>query len=232
MGSGTAFALDNQGRWMTARHVVDGCKRVFIAMPPAASGKVRYWLKTDNVKLPLVPTRSITEDQRADLAILQTQEVHSEAMAIEGGGAGSDVVGQQGFSIGFPGGEPGQASVKLLGYGMSVMHLGKDWVKSPNMIWAVKELHSSTGKFNGISGGPLLNPLGKVVGVNSSASERRGRLNTVAPESLSLLSGEHVKNPVGGIYSPVGPIDDATYVDTADGLRKRYTIAAVYCVYR
>jgi len=42
-GSGTAFSIDERGVWITARHVVDGCKRAAVVVARRAAPPPCLW---------------------------------------------------------------------------------------------------------------------------------------------------------------------------------------------
>ncbi|WP_292076193.1 S1 family peptidase, partial [Brevundimonas sp. UBA7838] len=93
--SGTAFSIAGRGRWVTARHVVEGCRKpaLVVGEGRAVAADVR-----------LAP--------RADVALLIT----------DGGPAALPVAveaplrkGQRAFHPGFPQGRPGEVTSRLLG---------------------------------------------------------------------------------------------------------------------
>ncbi|HCW50252.1 MAG TPA: serine protease, partial [Brevundimonas sp.] len=93
--SGTAFSIAGDGRWITARHVVEGCRK------PA---------------LVIDKTRALAADvrlaARADVALLLTDggppalPIAAEAPLYKG---------QRAFHPGFPQGRPGEVASRLIG---------------------------------------------------------------------------------------------------------------------
>jgi hypothetical protein len=58
----------------------------------------------------------------------------------------------------------------------------------PGMLWAEVEREPSTNlPLGGISGGPVVNPDGAVIGIAIGASLRRGRVASAAPESVQAV---------------------------------------------
>src|SRR4051812_25783906 len=94
-GAGTAFSVSASGVWVTARHVVEGCRQAAIVVAPGRG-----------------VAASVRIDPTAETAILTTD-----------GGApplplGLDQRlrrGERAFHPGFPQGRPGEASSRLLG---------------------------------------------------------------------------------------------------------------------
>lgn len=157
---GTGFAIDTQGIWATAAHVTDRCGTIrFLvdqrAMPPVASPAV-----------PLGQDISvITGGVRSPMALSLSEDAPR--------------TGAVGYHMGFPMGTPGLIGSKLLGRTSAVRHGGQTdavlaWVEDGTARNSITEL-------DGLSGGPVLNDRGQVVGIVSMASERRGRILTAMP---------------------------------------------------
>ena len=92
---GSAFAIRDDGIWVTARHVVDGCDRVGLVVEARRA----------------IEVRRVQAHPRADIAVLWVDR-RAPALSISG-----DVLRerQAGFEFGFPRGRPGQVSSTLLG---------------------------------------------------------------------------------------------------------------------
>lgn len=160
---GTGFAIDSQGVWATAAHVTDRCGTIrFLvnqrAMPPVASPA-----------LPLGQDISvITGGVRSPMALSLSDDAPR--------------AGAIGYHMGFPMGTPGLIGSRLLGRTSAVRHSGQTdavlaWVEDGAGRNAITEL-------DGLSGGPVLNDRGQVVGIVSMASERRGRILTAMPAAV------------------------------------------------
>jgi S1-C subfamily serine protease len=161
---GTSFAVGN-GVWLTARHLAnESCAQVSMMIDGRAARATIAYLHPD-----------------ADLAILRTQTAPAAPLAIS-----SDdlAVGQSGFAFGFPSGALGGFEGTLMG--RSRMQLGGHLQGvAPVLTWAeVRRVPDELDSLGGISGGPIFDENGNVIGIAVAASVRRGRNYTVAPEIL------------------------------------------------
>jgi serine protease Do len=167
VGLGTSFPVGN-GLWLTARHVANGgCRQVLVVVNQTAMpAQIRY----------LHP--------EADLALLQTQPVGAPILPI----AMADLTeGEAGYSFGFPHDALGGFSASLMG--RSRMQLGGRLQGTAAVLaWAEERRFPATLEaLSGISGGPMLDESGNVVGIMVAVSARRGRTFSVAPEILRDL---------------------------------------------
>src|SRR5262245_48640298 len=94
-GMGSAFAISEDGWWMTARHVVDGCQHVGLIVSRGSAVRVT------GVKRALF----------ADIALLRTEGA-PEALAIDTSERHFQI-GQRAFHVGYPQGRPGEAYSRL-----------------------------------------------------------------------------------------------------------------------
>jgi serine protease Do len=207
-GAGTAFSVGSSGVWMTARHVVDGCARAAIMVAPGRGVAARVEI-----------------DPRGEAAILIT----------EGGGPplplnlqGELKRGQRAFHPGYPQGQPGEATSRLLGRETLIVQ-GRGARSEPVLVWSetgrTEGLHGSLG---GLSGAPALDPEGRVIGVTVAESPRRGRIYTTAPEVMQATltaSGRPTQPPMLGT-----PISADNYGRVADSLRRDLQVAQVICL--
>jgi S1-C subfamily serine protease len=208
-GMGSAFAISEDGWWLTARHVVDGCEHVGLVVSRGAAARV-------------------TEVKRAlfaDLALLHTDRA-PEALAIDTSERQFQI-GQRAFHVGFPQGRPGEAYSRLIGRETLVAR-GRYNVEEPVLAWAEQGRTSGLrGSLAGISGGPAIAANGQVIGVTIAESARRGRIYTAAPSSiLRLLRLEQVQ--AQGAPAPRLTADN--YGQESDDLRRELAVAQVVCV--
>ncbi|MDF1749478.1 MAG: serine protease [Alphaproteobacteria bacterium] len=209
---GTAFSLESNGVWLTARHVVDGCDKVGLMTGPSKAAKVRQiWIH---------PT--------ADLAVL-SQSLRRPALTMA---ARAPVIGEQGYGVGYPQGKPGEVVGKLLGRATS-RSTGRYKLDEPVLIWSeTARFPDFSGDLAGISGGPLLAQDGTVLGVIVSGTLRRGRFNTVAPSSLALAlqAAELTPDSIGKTVTVKNPIEPQELVDLGQYLREKGAVAQVICL--
>ncbi len=205
---GTAFSLDRSGVWMTARHVVDGCARVLIVTGPKRGVRVR---------------RTYIHP-RADLAVLQTS-----------GGAPAVAFtqqtlrrGQTGYHFGYPKGRPAAIQSVLIGR-RRMRSVGRYNVVEPVVAWADRvRVPDSYGGLGGISGGPAMDGRGTIIGVTVAGSKRRGRIFTTALASIAAAL-ERSGAPAERSGGRRGAIDGRNFPEVGADLRKRLTVALVYC---
>ena len=205
---GTAFSLDRRGVWMTARHVVDGCARVLIVTGPKRGVRVRQTY--------IHP--------RADLAVLQTR----------GGAPAVQFTqqtlrrGQAGYHFGYPKGRPAAIQSVLIGR-RRMRSVGRYNVVEPVVAWADRvRVPDSYGGLGGISGGPAMDGSGTIIGVTVAGSKRRGRIFTTALASIAAAL-ERSGAPAERSGGRRGAIDGRNFADVGADLRKRLTVALVYC---
>jgi len=205
--SGTAFSVANSGRWVTARHVVEGCRRpaIMVGGGRAIAADVR-----------LAP--------RADVAVLFT----------DGGPPAVPVAlnrplrhGQRGFHPGFPQGRAGEVTTRLLG--RETLHVrGRGQRDEPVLAWAeVGRTEGLEGTLAGLSGAPALDRQGRVLGVTIAEAPRRGRIYTTSPETFApTVRGQAVPEDA--------PLDEPITIDNygrvADTLRRDLRVAQVVCL--
>jgi len=208
-GVGTAFAIDANGWWLTARHVVDACDRVGVIV-----GRGRA-----------VEAMEVRIARFADLALIKTDRA-PDALRLDLS-EGDLRLGQTAFHVGFPQGRPGEAASRLIGRETLVAR-GRYELEEPVLAWAeVGRTKGVIGTLAGMSGGPVFDSHGQVVGVTIAESARRGRIYTAAPDSITQLLRLNSVAP-SGVKSP--PLTLTNYGLEADKLRRSLTVAPVVCV--
>lgn len=206
--AGTAFSIARSGVWLTARHVVDGCRRAAIVVGPGTGVAV-------NVRV----------DPRGEAAMLFT----------EGGAAPLPLAlaeplrrGQRAFHPGFPQGEPGEASSRLLGRENLVVR-GHGARTEPVLVWAeTGRTDGLQGSLGGLSGAPALDGQGRVLGVTIAESPRRGRIYTTAPEVVTATLAAAGRRPTS--VDPGAAMTPQNYFYIADDLRRELQVAQVVCL--
>lgn len=204
-GIGTAFAVDRDGTWLTARHVVDGCDQVGLRV-----GNNKY-VRTEGTQVSsTTDTALISSDwQRPPLARdFDTRRA----------------VGERGFFIGFPQGKPGEVAGKLLGRHRMLVR-GRYKSSEAVLAWAeTGRTLGLKGSLGGLSGGPVFDSDGEVIGIVAAESPRRGRIYTVAPATLSNLLTPLSREPDGDAISM------ENYGREADKYRRTRRVTQVICL--
>lgn len=205
--SGTAFSIAREGSWVTARHVVEGCRRpaILVGGGRAVAADVR-----------LAP--------RADIAVLLTQ---GGPPAIPVAAVHSLREGQRAFHPGFPQARAGEVTSRLLGR-ETLKVRGRGARSEPVLAWAeVGRTDRLGGTLAGLSGAPVLDRQGRAIGVTIAESPRRGRIYTTAPETFgpAIRGVQKADEPVTGRIVTVD-----NYGLVADDLRRDLRVAQVVCL--
>ncbi|MES2676900.1 MAG: serine protease [Pseudomonadota bacterium] len=150
---GTAFVIDKK-ILLSARHVINGCRRSYV-------------VDSKNNSIPIVKTEI---QEGTDVALLYVQKPLSlNFFSVNNVDVSSN---QNGFHFGFPGEKLGQAYSHFLG--QTRMMNSKGYKVDENiLVWSVEK--QSNEILSGISGGPVFNQDGVLVGVSIAGSLRRGR---------------------------------------------------------
>ncbi|WP_119420308.1 S1 family peptidase [Desertibaculum subflavum] len=200
--TGTAFAI-GPGIWATARHVVEECGRVFVSV----DGR---WQ----------PAREIRAHVAADVAVIRL-DAAAPALAFSDRPLG---LPQHGFHIGYPQSRPGSVQTELLG--RATVHWRRLARPERALVWAeVARVPEFDGPIGGISGAPVLDNAGRIVGVTTAASPRRGRVTTAVSESLREIAPPL---PQRQSTAPIR-LDAASFGAVATRTREADTVSQVYC---
>ncbi|RIJ18035.1 S1 family peptidase [Henriciella mobilis] len=206
-GIGTAFSIDTQGHYLTARHVVEGCDDVSLLVAPG-----QY-----------LPVENVSVSERSDLALL----VARPSLAPVALDTSPDLrIGSYGFHVGYPQGRPGEASSRLIARSrlvMSGLRSGEESV----LAWAETGRTSDLeGPLGGLSGGPVYDDQGRVRGVIIAESPRRGRIYSASPEAISRFLDDQGIEPLGERPLPITP---DSYGGMADRARQSLQVVKVAC---
>lgn len=206
--AGTAFSISDQGIWVTARHVVDGCGKAAVVVGEGRGVAAKVHI-----------------DPVGEAAILTTE-----------GGApplplGLDRPlrrGDRAYHPGFPHGEPGEATSRLLGRENLVVR-GRGARTESVLVWAeTGRTDRLDGSLAGLSGAPALDGSGRVIGVTVAESPRRGRIYTTAPETLLHAMAATREHAAG--FAAGEPVTTNNYGIVADSLRRDLRVAQVICL--
>ena len=206
-GIGTAFSINADGHYLTARHVVDGCDDVSLLVAPG-----QY-----------MPVDEISLSERSDLALL-TAQPSLAPVALD---TSPDLrIGSYGFHVGYPQGRPGEAASRLISRSrliLSGLRSGEESV----LAWAETGRTSDlSGPLGGLSGGPVYDDKGRVRGVIIAESPRRGRIYSASPEAIASFLEEQDIAPLGDRPVPISP---DTYGGAADRARQSLQVVKVAC---
>lgn len=202
-GIGTAFASTEDGEWITARHVVDSCRDIGIKVAS------RQLLRIDRTEI----------FQDADLARLSSGWTRTPLPTDL---SGPRTVGETGYFFGYPQGQPGEVVASLLSRGRMQVR-GRYRTDESVLIWSeLSRSRGLLGSLGGLSGGPVLDKDGELIGVVAAETPRRGRIYTVSPDNLRRV--------VAPTNSAAVALDLKGYALQADRLRRDRRIAQVVCL--
>ena len=206
--SGTAFSVSDAGVWITARHVVAGCRRTAVLVAPGRGAQAR-----------------VVADKATDVAVLITQ---GGAPPLPIAAPSTLASGQLAFHAGYPRGEPGEVASRFLGrYRLAGPSRGAAAV--PVQAWAeVGRTDGLSGSLAGLSGAPVLGAGGEVLGVTVAESPRRGRIYAAPRRAIRAALAAAGQAPSGLALGQ--PITTDNYGRAADALRRQLSIAEVVCL--
>ena len=202
---GTAFAVDQAGTYVSARHVIEGCNSISLIRGGRA-----------------VPVQLLAKANNRDFAILQSTGIQPTPFELS---LDPPRRGEDGFMMGFPQGSP--ADVRATVIGDTVMRSrGRYSARERVVAWVERERRPGfSGSLGGISGGPVLDAEGRIIGTVVAGAPRRGRVYTTAPRVFAeagLAPQENIPRSDEGITT-------ANFDEKADSYRSSLRIAQVYC---
>lgn len=207
--SGTAFSVADTGLWMTARHVVDGCRQTALVVAEGRGVEAKVHID------PAGEVAILTTDGGAPALPLMTDDSRLKR-------------GDLGFHAGFPQGQPGEAVSRLLGRENLVVR-GRGARTEPVLVWAeVGRTDNLKGTLAGLSGAPALDSAGRVIGVTVAEAPRRGRIYTTASGTMVNALAYSRRRPAG--FATGEAINRENYGRVADGLRRDLRVAQVVCL--
>ena len=210
--TGTAFALPTLGTWATARHVVDGCRRIAVEF-----GQERH--RVTDVIVPL----------RGDAAIVLTDASEGSELglgAFAGKMRGSELPV---FAMGYPKSRSGA----VIAHFMHEVVVAGRFGRAVGAVWAVdrRPLWLRDGDdLGGMSGGPVVDGAGLLRGIAVAGNPRRRWLITVDPRYATEPAAAAVLRPP---RPPRGPLSVTPgLVDAVnERLQASGAITRVLCAY-
>jgi putative serine protease PepD len=149
--TGSGFVIDEMGHIVTNQHVVDG----------AQSAVVRFSDGTE------VDADIVATDPSTDIAVLDVNRPSSRLTPLRFAGDGSLQVGNPVIAIGSPFGLEGTLTTGV------ISALGRE-IESPNGFTIENAVQTDAALNSGNSGGPVLDPQGRVVGVAAQIRSQSG----------------------------------------------------------
>lgn len=204
---GTAFSVASDGRWITARHVVEGCRQPALVIDKnrALAADVRLAARADVALL-------LTDGGPPPLPVAKDDALYK---------------GQRAYHPGYPQGKPGAVASRLIGR-ETLRVKGRGSYEEPVLAWAESgRTKGLQGTLSGLSGAPVLDRQGRVLGVTIAEAPRRGRIYTTAPDSFIAAVGKELGNE-GEILGQA--VTTRNYGAVSDQLRRELRVAQVVCL--
>ena len=150
---GSGFVIDKQGHIVTNYHVVKGAKSIEV-------------LFSNNVT---TKATQVASDESTDLAVLKVNVSPSALTPLSFGDSSAVEVGDPVVAIGNPFGLDRTATLGIISaiYNLADSSTASP-LTSPTRNFPIAAIQTDAAINHGNSGGPLLNSLGQVIGVNSS----------------------------------------------------------------
>jgi serine protease Do len=227
--TGTMLAVNNQGVWLTAFHVVDDCKRLFLIDSYDQTKLGHYAVRQGSTeKLRIISAQRTNRIPHMDVALVISAMTSSNPLTISDSIDTGFEYGDIAFAVGYPQSKAGEMIVNYLGNSRII---GDDSdIDQPVTYWAITEKSFSGTKFSGISGGPLLNKEGDVIGIALSGEQRRGRMSSAMPSTLRNFIEEKTLPYDNGPPLEHVSFSENNYMQKALELRKKRAIAQALCL--
>ncbi len=206
--TGTAFSLSQTGEWVVARPSIAGCTHPFINV----GGGLAVPFKTRDVPGADNYVIATTEGAGRGLPMVDPAEVKP---------------GIRGFMPGYPGGNAGEATARLIGV-TTMERTTRGGHNEVVLAWALAgkttELKSD---LNQMIGGPVLDDGAHVMGITIGENPRRGRIYTSLPSAVAALLAQSGAKPD---MESEPTLTKHNYGIVSDTLRREYRVAQVGCI--
>ena len=206
--TGSAFSIAKNGQWILGADSIRSCPHPFINIG-------------GNLGVPF----KVTRIDGVDNYVLGTTEGAGPPLPITD--PKTIQPGMRGFAVGFPAGQAGEATARLIG--RTVIERHKRFQHNEEvMAWAqAGRTAGIRGDFNQLLGGPMVTDQAGVVGVVLRESPRRGRIYTSTPETVAKLAAT---TPHAPDYEASDTLTKHNYGIVADTLRREYRVGQVGCI--
>lgn len=224
--NGTAWAIDGQGNWMTAKHVVDSCTRqVFLDIPTKHKYNSATLVNDEtHQKTKVAQAQKTHSHPTADMATLSSEK-NKNFFGIQTINLSSKPDKKTAYTFGFPGGEPGEAILSFLGESNVI----SGHTREPIFVWAIEKANSVQKSLAGLSGGPVLSANGNVIGTAIIENQRRGRLYTSKPSTIRAFAKDINISTSAESNFPTS-ITKNNFAEIAEQLRTSYSVVKVFCL--
>lgn len=213
---GTAFAIAPGGIWLTAKHVVDHCSRIAVLGKRPRRGDVSV-------------VKNLSFHPNADVAVVTAVGARSsrEPFKLASNAAGT----REAFHVGYPQGKPSAVYSRYLG-AKRVRHQGSSGGGEVVRVWAERRRFPNfSGSLGGMSGGPVFDNTGAVIGISIAENPRRGRILTSTPRTLleaTRLSGRNLP-PAPSARRPINDLTPENFPKYSRKLLESTRVARVIC---
>ncbi len=206
--TGTAFSVAKSGEWIVATSSVRGCTHPFLNIGGnlAAPFKTRTVPGIDNYVI------ATTEGAGRPLPLADPTTVKP---------------GMRGFMPGFPDGQVGEATGRLIGRTV-IEHTKRFQHNEPVLAWAkAGRTEGLRGNLNKLTGGPVIDDSSRVIGITLYEKPRRGRIYSAMPQTVQTLAKAtgHKDD-----FESEATVTKRNYGIVSDTLRREYRVAQVGCI--
>lgn len=217
---GTGFKVSDN-IWFTARHVVDGCDKIFVNIDYGSSNQTLKLIDKVYVHAASDLAAFTYNNLAPSFQIPSLRDVESTKSLLR----------TSAYTAGYPVGEPGNLYVKYLGKA-ALSNKNYNLIE-PIIVWSVSNKYPDTlTSVGGISGGPMFNEKSRLVGVTVAEMIRRGTVATADLHSINWLlkaMTDVTKNKTAKIAGSFSP---ETMTDRSNALREDESILQIVCRFK